>query len=61
MENLAFHTHGQSGKLVIELGIIGYLAGTAIAFFVVMGDLGPPMVAKMAGIGGVLGPGLLLV
>ena len=50
MENLAFHTHGHTGKLLVELGIIGYLAGTAIAFFVVMGDLGPPMVAKLGGI-----------
>ena len=50
MENLAFHTHGHTGKLLVELGIIGYLAGTAIAFFVVMGDLGPPMVSKLAGI-----------
>ena len=32
------------------MGIIGYLSSTAIAFFVVMGDLGPPMVAKLGGI-----------
>merc|ERR1719334_2609384 len=50
IENVAFHTHGHTGKLLIELGIIGYLAGTAIAFFVVMGDLGPPMVASIAGV-----------
>ena len=31
---------------MVELGIIGYLAGTSIAFFVVMGDLGPPFVAS---------------
>ena len=31
---------------MVELGIIGYLAGTSIAFFVVMGDLGPPFVAN---------------
>eukprot|EP00092_Neocalanus_flemingeri_P011299 GFUD01012178.1.p1 GENE.GFUD01012178.1~~GFUD01012178.1.p1 ORF type:complete len:1139 (-),score=344.30 GFUD01012178.1:174-3590(-) len=47
-ENLAFHTFGHTGKLMVELGIIGYLAGTAVAFFVVMGDLGPPIVANFA-------------
>ena len=47
-ENLAFHTFGNSGKLFIELGIIGYLVGTTIAFFVVMGDLGPPIIAGFA-------------
>ena len=47
-ENLAFHTFGNSGKLFIELGITGYLVGTTIAFFVVMGDLGPPIIAGFA-------------
>ena len=45
-ENLAFHTFGTTGKLLIELGIIGYLVGTTIAFFVVMGDLGPPIISN---------------
>ncbi len=35
---------------LFQLGIIGYLIGTSIAFFVVMGDLGPPLIAKLAGI-----------
>ena len=43
---MAFHTFGTTGKLLIELGIIGYLVGTTIAFFVVMGDLGPPIIAN---------------
>jgi len=47
-EYLAFHTYGHTGKLLVELGIIGFLAGTAIAFFVVMGDLGPPLIANLA-------------
>ncbi len=35
--------------MYFQLGIIGYLAGTSIAFFVVMGDLGPPLLAELTG------------
>lgn len=45
-EFLAFHTFGPPGKTVVELCIIGFLMGTCIAFFVVVGDLGPAIVAK---------------
>jgi hypothetical protein len=30
--------------------MIGFLMGTAIAFFVVMGDLAPPIIADFAGV-----------
>lgn len=43
---VAFHTFGPSGKTIVELCIIGFLMGTCIAFFVVVGDLGPAIVAK---------------
>jgi len=43
---IAFHTFGPPGKTVVELCIIGFLMGTCIAFFVVVGDLGPGIVAK---------------
>lgn len=43
---VAFHTFGPPGKTVVELCIIGFLMGTCIAFFVVVGDLGPGIVAK---------------
>ncbi|KPJ12346.1 Putative sodium-coupled neutral amino acid transporter 10 [Papilio machaon] len=46
-EFLAFHVFGPAGKLAIELGIIGFLMGTCIAYFVVVGDLGPQIIAKM--------------
>ncbi|KPI91765.1 Putative sodium-coupled neutral amino acid transporter 10 [Papilio xuthus] len=49
-EFLAFHVFGPAGKLAIELGIIGFLMGTCIAYFVVVGDLGPQIIAKMLNI-----------
>lgn len=33
-ELLAYHTFGSSGKLVVEVGILGFLIGTCVAFFV---------------------------
>ena len=46
----AFQTFGPAGKLSVEISMIGFLMGTAIAFFVVMGDLAPPIVADFAGV-----------
>lgn len=34
----------------VEISMIGFLMGTAIAFFVVMGDLAPPIVADFSGV-----------
>lgn len=47
MEVIAFSIFGSSGKLMVELCIIGYLLGTCITYFVVVGDLGPQIIAKM--------------
>ena len=47
---LAFQTFGPAGKLAVEMCMIGFLMGTQIAFFVVMGDLAPPILANLAGI-----------
>ncbi|XP_066141047.1 putative sodium-coupled neutral amino acid transporter 10 [Euwallacea fornicatus] len=44
-EYLAYYIFGSPGKFTIEIGIIGFLIGTCIAFFVVMGDLGPELVS----------------
>ncbi|VVC45135.1 Amino acid transporter, transmembrane domain [Cinara cedri] len=43
-EFLAFHLFGKLGKFTVELCIIMFLMGTCIAFFVVMGDLGPQII-----------------
>lgn len=46
-EFLAFHAFGPMGKFLAELCIIGFLLGTCIAFFVVVGDLGPQIIGEM--------------
>lgn len=47
MEIIAFYVFGSSGKLMVELCIIGYLMGACITYYVVVGDLGPQITAKM--------------
>ncbi|XP_025195301.1 putative sodium-coupled neutral amino acid transporter 10 [Melanaphis sacchari] len=49
-EFLAFHLFGKIGKVTVELSIILFLMGTCIAFFVVMGDLGPQIIGDMLNI-----------
>ncbi|XP_037944170.1 putative sodium-coupled neutral amino acid transporter 10, partial [Teleopsis dalmanni] len=46
-EFLGFQAFGSSGKLLVELCIIGYLLGTCITYFVVVGDLGPQIVTNL--------------
>lgn len=48
-EYLAYYIFGGLGKFAIEVGIIGFLIGTCIAFFVVMGDLGPEIISEISG------------
>lgn len=43
----ASYIFGSSGKLMIELCAIGYLMGTCITYFVVVGDLGPQIISKI--------------
>ena len=46
----AFQTFGSGGKLAVELCMIGFLLGTCTAFFVVIGDLAPPIVSHLTGL-----------
>ncbi|XP_054155907.1 putative sodium-coupled neutral amino acid transporter 10 [Oppia nitens] len=45
-ELLAFHTYGSAGKLLVEVCVLGFLLGTCIAYFVVIGDIGPRLVSQ---------------
>lgn len=46
-EYVAYHVFGLTGKLMVELGVIGFMLGTSVAFFVVMGDLAPAILSKL--------------
>ncbi|XP_059174905.1 putative sodium-coupled neutral amino acid transporter 10 isoform X2 [Physella acuta] len=54
-EFLAYHTHGAPGKFITEVGMIGMQFGTLIAQMVVIGDLGPSIVATFFGLQNVSG------
>ncbi|XP_014668630.1 PREDICTED: putative sodium-coupled neutral amino acid transporter 10 [Priapulus caudatus] len=49
-EFLSYHVLGPVGKFAVEISMIGFLIGTGIAYFVIIGDLGPPIVANLLGI-----------
>ncbi|XP_030840102.1 putative sodium-coupled neutral amino acid transporter 10 isoform X2 [Strongylocentrotus purpuratus] len=49
-ETLSHHTLGGMGKLAVEISVILLLMCTCIAFFVIIGDLGPSLVSKFWGI-----------
>ncbi|KAL4240015.1 hypothetical protein ACF0H5_000810 [Mactra antiquata] len=47
---LAYFTLGGTGKLVVEIGMIGLQLGTLVAQIVIIGDLGPGIVSKAMGL-----------
>jgi len=49
-EFLALHMFGIGGKFTIEISIIGLLIGTCIAFYIIIGDLGPAIVSTLTGL-----------
>lgn len=46
-EYVAYHAFGSTGKFFVECGVIMFMLGTSVAFFVVIGDLGPAIVSKI--------------
>lgn len=44
---LASRAFGRTGKFLTELLIIGFMLGTCVAYFVVVGDLGSQTISKM--------------
>lgn len=39
---------GPKGRVMVELGMIGFLLGTCVAYFIMIGDLAPRIVAEFA-------------
>lgn len=49
-EDMALEVLGPAGKLVVELCLLGFLIGTCVAYFVVIGDLTPSIVSDVSGL-----------
>jgi len=47
---IALAVFGKVGKLFVEVSVIGLNIGSCIAFFVIIGDLAPPIVAQATGL-----------
>lgn len=48
-ESFALQTYGPLGKMAVEIFLILYTKGTLIAFFVIIGDLGPLILSDFIG------------
>lgn len=49
-ESFALQTYGPLGKMAVEIFLILYTKGTLIAFFVIIGDLGPLILSDFIGV-----------
>ncbi|KAH9401117.1 hypothetical protein TYRP_002707 [Tyrophagus putrescentiae] len=49
-ELLAYDVFGAGGKTLVEICMLFYLLGTCIAFFVIVGDIAPSLVAASLGV-----------
>lgn len=38
---------GSTGKLMVEIGLIGFLLGTCVAYFIMIGDLAPKIISEL--------------
>lgn len=38
---------GSAGRLLVEIGLIGFLLGTCVAYFIMIGDLAPKIIADL--------------
>lgn len=47
---IGHHLFGPAGKLLVELCTIGFLLGTCVAYYVVVGDIGPQIIVKQLGL-----------
>ena len=52
MAFLGFQMFGSAGKTMVEVSVIGFLMGTCIAFYVVIGDLSPMIISKIINVEG---------
>lgn len=50
-ELLAYDVFGSSGKTLVEVCILFFLLGTCVAFFVIVGDIAPSLIAHIFNIG----------
>ena len=41
---------GSMGRILVEIGLIGFLLGTCVAYFIMIGDLAPEIVTEILGV-----------
>lgn len=49
-ELLVHDVLGPAGRLLVELGLVGFLLGSCVAYFIMIGDLAPKIITEVVGI-----------